>query len=352
MIEKEYGKHTEHNHNFYCKTVLRKNYFTETNCVNCLLPINGDRDLVIGTDNGIYLVNQWPIDENIGPQLIIDTVGVTQIDILEEHRLFMILSNGTLSSYPIEVLNASGDQDLVSCEPQKVQDYVDFFKIGISVGRHLVCSVNTSESSTEIRVFQPTDIFNRNGMRLALDSMGDGNTLNLFKVFHIPVECWSVHFLRSTLGIGCTKGFKIINLHTADIYPLLDPADKSLDFVSQNENLKPFHIEKMDNGRFLLCYNGFSMFVNRNGWLAHPDWKISWKGTPKSFSVSYPYILAFGLDLVEFWHIKTGKLLDTIVGHNIRMLHSRPGQTFYAFEDDGGEDAVASLTFSAASGPS
>lgn len=204
MIEKEYGKHTEHNHNFYCKTVLRKNYFTETNCVNCLLPIStflvlpgkfaldlltncftdGDRDLVIGTDNGIYLVNQWPIDENIGPQLIIDTVGVTQIDILEEHRLFMILSNGTLSSYPIEVLNASGDQDLVSCEPQKVQDYVDFFKIGISVGRHLVCSVNTSESSTEIRVFQPTDIFNRNGMRLALDSMGwrDGNTLNLFKV--------------------------------------------------------------------------------------------------------------------------------------------------------------------------
>ena len=112
------------------------------------------------------------------------TVGVTQIDILEEHHLFMILSNGTLSSYPLEVLNASGDQDLVSCEPQKVQDYVDFFKIGISVGRHLVCSVNTSESSTEIRVFQPSDISNQNGMRLALDSMGrrNGNTLNLFKV--------------------------------------------------------------------------------------------------------------------------------------------------------------------------
>ena len=68
------------------------------------------------------------------------------------------------------------------------------------------------------------------------------------------------------------------------------------------------------------------MFVNRNGWLANPDWKISWKGTLKSFLVSYPYILAFGLDLVEFWHIKTGKLLDTIVGHNIQMLHSRPGQ--------------------------
>jgi len=194
MIEKEYGKHTEHNHNFYCKTILPKNYFTETNCVNCLLPIStflvlpgkfaldlltncftdGDRDLVIGTDNGVYLVNQWPIDEDIGPQLIIDTVDVTQIDILEEHRLFMILSNGTLSSYPIEVLNASGDQDLLSCEPQKVQDYVDFFKIGISVGRHLVCSVNTSESSTEIRVFQPTDIFNQNGMRLALDSRRRG----------------------------------------------------------------------------------------------------------------------------------------------------------------------------------
>lgn len=204
MIEKEPGKHTERNRDFYCKTILRKNYFTETNRVNCLLPIStflvlsgkssldlltnfftdGDRDLVVGTDNGIYLVNQWRIDENIEPQLIIDTVGVTQIGILEEHRLFMILSNRTLSSYPIEVLSASGDQDLVSCEPQKVQHYVDFFKIGISVGRHLVCSVNASESSTEIRVFQTMDILNQNGTRLALDSMGrrDGNTLKLFKV--------------------------------------------------------------------------------------------------------------------------------------------------------------------------
>ena len=82
----------------------------------------------------------------------------------------------------------------------------------------------------------------------------------------------------------------------------------------------------MDNGRFLLCYNEFSIFVNRNGWLADPDWKIFWKGTPKSISVSYPYVLAFGLDLVEFWHIKTGKLLHTIIGNNIRMLHSHPGQ--------------------------
>jgi hypothetical protein len=147
----------------------------------------------------------------------------------------MILSNGTLSSYPIEVLNASGDLDLVSCEPQKIQDYVDFFKIRMSVWLHLVCSVNASQSSTEIRVFQIMDILNQHGTTLALDGMGggDGNTLRLFKVsnnffwwqnyylnyhfeaFHIPAECSSVHFLRSTLGISCTKGFKVINLHTA-----------------------------------------------------------------------------------------------------------------------------------------
>lgn len=134
-----------------------------------------------------------------------------------------------------------------------------------------------------------------------------------------------MHFLKSTLCIGCTNGFQVINLHTSDIYPLLDPADNSLRFASQKDYLRPLHIERL-NGEFLLGYNEFSFFVNRNGWHVSPNWKVFWKGIPKSISVSYPYILAFGLDLVEIWHIESGKLLDTIFGHQIRLLHSHIGQ--------------------------
>lgn len=93
----------------------------------------------------------------------------------------------------------------------------------------------------------------------------------------------------------------------------------------QKDYLRPLHVERL-NGEFVLCYDEFSFFVNRNGWHVSSDWKVIWKGIPKSISVSYPYILAFGLDSVEIWHIETGKLLDIIVGHQIRLLHSHIGK--------------------------
>lgn len=76
------------------------------------------------------------------------------------------------------------------------------------------------------------------------------------------------------------------------------------------------------NGEFLLNYTDFSFFVNRNGWRARSDWKISWEGTPTSFALSYPYILAFESSFIEIRHLETGGLVHVMTGRNIRMLHS------------------------------
>lgn len=116
------------------------------------------------------------------------------------------------------------------------------------------------------------------------------------------------------------------------------------------------------NGEFLLNYSDFSFFVNRNGWRARPDWKISWEGNPNSFALSYPYILSFEPNFVEIRHIETSELIHIMTGKNIRMLHSstrevsqrrhQPFSSFsntpqilYAYEDETGEDVVASLDF-------
>jgi hypothetical protein len=73
--------------------------------------------------------------------------------------------------------------------------------------------------------------------------------------FYIPTESSSVHFLKSKLCVGCTKGFEIVDLETLDTQGLLDPADSSLDFVQKRENAKPIAIYRID-GEFLLCYDG------------------------------------------------------------------------------------------------
>ena len=64
---------------------------------------------------------------------------------------------------------------------------------------------------------------------------------------------------------------------------LLDPADTSLDFVSRKEGAgaaKPIAIYRF-NGLFLLCYDEFAFFVNKNGWRAKHEWMVSWEGLPQ-----------------------------------------------------------------------
>jgi len=78
--------------------------------------------------------------------------------------------------------------------------------------------------------------------------------------FYIPTESSSVHFLKSKLCVGCTKGFEIVDLETLDTQGLLDPADSSLDFVQKRENARPIAIYRID-GDFLLCYDGARAFL-------------------------------------------------------------------------------------------
>lgn len=186
------------------------------------------------------------------------------------------------------------------------------------------------------------------------------------KEFYIPTETYSIHFLRSSLCVGCARGFEIVTLDTLVTQPLLDQADTSLDFVALKENLKPIHVERI-NRDFLLCYSEFSFFVNRHGWRAFPEWKITWEGNPASFAIFQPYLLAFEPSFIEIRNMDTGSLVYILTAKNVRMLHSSTRevrffyafaapadatpctddlwQILYAYEDELGEDVIASLDF-------
>ncbi|KAJ5689482.1 Rho1 guanine nucleotide exchange factor 1 [Penicillium macrosclerotiorum] len=346
MVEEQQRKLWERNSNFYNKTVLCESFFSAINRVNCCVPVDGGRKLVYGTDSGIYLSERWPKDKSAKPRRVLEASQVTQIDTLEEYQLLLVLANKTLSSYPIEALEIGEGQNAVAKRPKKIQGHANFFKAGIGLGRHLVCSVKTSALSSTIKVYEPMDNLAKGKKKSAVSKMFQSGqeTLKPFKEYYIPAESSSIHFLRSTLCVGCARGFEVVSLETTETQSLLDQADTSLDFVARKENVKPIHIERM-NGEFLLNYSDFSFFVNRNGWRARPDWKISWEGNPNAFALSYPYILAFEPNFIEIRHVETSELIHIMTGKNIRMLHSSTREIIYAYEDESGEDVVASLDF-------
>ncbi|CAG7936456.1 unnamed protein product [Penicillium salamii] len=345
-VEQQQEKLWERNSNFYNKTILSEGFFAAVNRINCLVPIDGGRKLVYGTDNGIFVSERWPKDKSTKPKKVLEATQVTQIDTLEEYQLLLVLANKTLSSYPMDALDLSEGQNTMAKRPKKIQGHANFFKAGIGLGRHLVCSVKTSALSSTIKVYEPMDNLAKGKKKSAVSKMFQSgqDTLKPFKEYYIPAESSSIHFLRSTLCVGCARGFEVVSLETTETQSLLDQADTSLDFVARKENVKPIHIERM-NGEFLLNYSDFSFFVNRNGWRARPDWKIAWEGNPNAFALSYPYILAFEPNFVEIRHVETSELTHLMTGKNIRMLHSSTREIIYAYEDDHGYDTVASLDF-------
>lgn len=190
------------------------------------------------------------------------------------------------------------------------------------MGRHLVCCVKSSALSTTIKAFEPNDAMTKAKKQKGLGKFMSGgqDELRPFKEFYIPTEASSVHFLKLRLCVACAKGFEVVSLETLETQSLLHQADTSLDFVARKEGVKPISIERL-NGEFLLNYSEFSFFVNRNGWRARPEWRIDWEGTPQSFALSYPWILAFEPNFIELRNIDNNAV--HIVPHkNIRMLHS------------------------------
>lgn len=334
--------------------------------INCLPLLDGGRKLVYGTDYGIYVSDRKPKDASIKPKRVLDCKGVTQIDVLEQHQILLVLSEKTMFSYPLEALDTDNPQAAMLQRPKKIC-HANFFKAGVCVGQHLVCCVKTSALSTTIKVFEPMESMAKKNKKTGFSKMfaAGQDVLKPYKEFYIPTESTSIHFLRSKLCVGCARGFEVVSLETLETQSLLDQADTSLDFVARKETIKPIHIERLAS-EFLLCYTDFSFFVNRNGWRARPDWKIVWEGNPQAFAIFNPYILAFEPNFIEIRNMETGVLVHILTAKNIRMLHSSTRevcsptatamvfrgwssdvslQILYAYEDEVGEDVIASLDF-------
>ena len=277
--------------------------------------------MALGTDAGVYIVDRKPKDASVRPRRVLDCKGVTQIDVLEQHQILLVLADKTLYSYSTEALDPEEAQAAAK-RPRKIC-HANFFKAGICMGQQLVASVKTSALSTTIKVYEPKENMANKAKKSGFAKMlAQGqDQLKPYKEFYIPTESTSIHFLRSKLCVGCARGFEVVSLETLETQSLLDQADTSLDFVVRKENIKPIHIERMAS-EFLLCYTDYSFFVNRNGWRARPDWKITWEGNPQAFAIFNPYILAFEPSFIEIRHMESGGLVHIVTAKNIRWLHT------------------------------
>lgn len=366
--------------NMFVKTNINQRFFKGEVRVNCGVPIGKSNDtrtdcvtnfidtgqrLAIGTNNGVYVVDRKPKDASHKPRRLFDIRFVTQIGLLASHGMLLVLADKVLWSFPLDD-QVYEENIVVATKRGRKICHASYFNAGSCNAKDLVCCVKSSSLSSTIKVYEPMDSTIRGKKKSGLAKMlaGGQEILRPYKEFYIPMESNSIQFLRSKICVAGAKGFEIVSLETLETQSLLNDADTSLEtFTRRGESTKPVFLQRM-GGEFLLCYAEFAFFVSREGWRTRGNWQILWEGAPNAFATwGEQYILAFEPDFIEVRRTDTGGLVSVETAKNIRFLYFKEGgsdvslftdnaltdtdlsQILYVYEDENGEDVIASLDF-------
>ncbi|ORY81158.1 hypothetical protein LY90DRAFT_664375 [Neocallimastix californiae] len=292
--------------------------FTVSNRAICALPYN-DR-LVIGSDNGIYI---GPADGNGDFEKILNLPKINQIDIFPDFEFFVVLSDKSVYVYSTALFNKNDSSSTVVENEKKLCSNITFFKVGLCLGRYLICCVKSSTTASTIRTFEysHSSSQNRRLMKL-LKTNSSKDRLRLYKEFYIQDECNSIYFLRSKICISGSKTFQVINLENLLTQDLLDFSDPSFEFMKRKDIItKPISIFRVMNDLYLLCFSNFALFIDRLGRRARTNKIIYWLGMPTVFTIQEQFLFAFEPEFVEIRSLETCEIVQIIPCHKLKNLN-------------------------------
>lgn len=146
---------------------------------------NGNR-MVYGTDNGVYLSDLR--EKNKVPIKVISVPNVTQLDVLEEQGILIVLADKAVQTFFVDHLDP-GDAIGAAKRARKISSHATFFKAGQCLGRTLVCVVKSGSVSSTIKTLEPVDQA-RGKKQPAIRKFlqGSNESLCVFKVCTVPTE--------------------------------------------------------------------------------------------------------------------------------------------------------------------
>ncbi|KAG1464004.1 hypothetical protein G6F56_005169 [Rhizopus delemar] len=325
---------------------INQSFFSNFNKVNY-----DGKSFVLGGDQGVYLKKEG--DKGDGLTRILSMDKVSQIDILEQSNLILVLADKILYTYSLDTLLPT---EVGMKRGRKLSSHVSFFKVGKiwdkspaamaseeekdkinGVERTLVCFVRHSAMTSTIRALEPYENTESKKKHKNLNRLirGNNEALKVYKDLYIPGEASSIQFFKNIICVGSARGFQMVNLSSAEVQSVLDPSDENNNhLLSQHEYIKPISMFRHKNGNILLCYNELAFYIDKKGKRVQEDWCISWEGHPTAFCFKFPYVVAFTTNFIEVRHIDSGDLYQVILGNNIRCLRPDSTDAIHGVMDD------------------
>ncbi|KAF9398103.1 RHO1 GDP-GTP exchange protein 2 [Mortierella sp. AD011] len=287
--------------------------------------VDGRRRIVVGTDNGIFVGMD---DDPSNFWLVLKDLNVTDISILEDHHLLLVLSGKILKAYNMNCLEPNSDKSFQA--GHQIAKNIQYFTAGVYSGKTLIIAMKkkgTGAGESQFSAFEPLEgasMGTQSSKGLGGLSLGRSKPdwFKLYREFYVASESSQLQMFSKNICVVCPRGFEVLkldNLVETRVYPTKQDAEYA--FLLKRPDSVPVSMFKINSDQFLMCYSDFAFIMTKNGNLAKTE-LIEFEGRAESFALVYPYIIAFESQLIEIRHIETGTLEQLVLGDNIRVLYT------------------------------
>lgn len=256
---------------------------------------------------------------------------VTQIAILEDFSLCLIIADKSLIAYHLDVVVPVSNfpaphSDSARRAPQKLSGTrdVSFFATARMKDRTLVFYKKREGLSSTFKVLEP--VFQKSSEKksklFGRTKLAGGNTefFREFDEFYIPTECFTINLFHTTIAISTARGFELLTLDkkvTMSIPDLKQPSIANI--AARLAGQKPLGMFRKSETEFLLCYEECGVYVDKHGEVSRSV-VLEFIGKAKTAAMFGAYLVLFDNDFVEVRNAENGRLRQVIAGRDVRII--------------------------------
>ncbi|KAF2733824.1 hypothetical protein EJ04DRAFT_577400 [Polyplosphaeria fusca] len=292
------------------------------NCATAFQQPYGKQMVAVGTDIGVYISEY---DNPRGWTKAIQIPKVTQVAVLEQFSLMLLISDKSLIAYHLDAVCPVGgsapSNESTRRAPQKLSGARDigFFATGQMKERSLVFYKKREGLSSTFKVLEP--VYQKSTEKKSrLFRSGRTEFFREYDEFYIPAECFGINLFHSSLAISTAKGFEVMTLDKKQPWSVPDlKAPHVATIASRLQNQDPLGMFRLSDQEFLLCYEECAVYVNKHGDISRSV-IMEFVGKAKSAALYLPYVLLFDPDFVEIRNAQNGRLRQVISGRDVKCL--------------------------------
>lgn len=250
---------------------------------------------------------------------------VTQVAVLEQFSLMLLISDKTLIAYHLDAVCPVGGvtaaNDSARRAPQKLSGARDigFFATGVMKDRTLVFYKKKDGISSTFKVLEP--VFQKSTEKKSrIWKSGRTEFFREYDEFYIPADCYTINLFHSSLAVSTAKGFEVLTLDKKQPWSVPDLKQPHVATIAARlANQDPLGMFRLSDQEFLLCYEECAVYINKNGDISRSV-IMEFVGKAKTAAMYGPYVLLFDPDFVEIRNAQNGRLRQVIAGRDVKCL--------------------------------